>query len=173
MNVRRIPWLRWVKISHMSCYLFYIMELIPICINSHVFKSALFTLRLQHLKWYWQKIWRDKKHQYNQAQGNQSSNEWQKIDIFTSNGKRVRDTNCILTTCALLHAIGHKRSIEKNKLHNETFRHGHTNLTLPCSGRVTKKITKQYTHIHTHTHTLSSSSSSSSSSFHSTKWLCT
>ena len=24
--------------------------------------------------------------------------------------------------------------IEKNKLHNETLRHGHTNLTLPCSG---------------------------------------
>ena len=54
--------------------------------------------------------------------------------------------NCIPTPSALSHTIGHKMSIEKNKLHDETCRHGHTNLTLPCSGRVTEKVTKQHTH---------------------------
>ena len=117
----------------------------PRCRNSFYY-NALLALRLQHLKQYWQKIWKDKKHLNNQTQNNQSINEWRNINFFCSDRRGVRDTNCIPTSSGLSHTIGHKMSIEKNKLHNETFRYGHTNLTLPCSGKVTEMITKQYTH---------------------------
>ena len=154
MTVKRISWLLITRVIKKSLHVlfllllfFYLLEL-PICTNSLRCKSALFALRLQDLKWYWQKIWRGKKLQYNQTQGNQSSNEWWKINFFSSNGEGVRDTNCIhMPRAYLSHVISHKRSIEKNKLRNETFRHGHTNLTLPCSGRVTEKVTKKYTHL--------------------------
>ena len=56
-------------------YFFFTFWSYPYAQIPYVFKSALFALRLQDLKWYWQKIWRGKKLQYNQTQGNQSSNE--------------------------------------------------------------------------------------------------
>ena len=46
----------------------------PRCRNSFYY-NALLALRLQHLKQYWQKIWKDKKHLNNQTQNNQSINE--------------------------------------------------------------------------------------------------
>ena len=116
MTVKRISWLLITRVIKKSLHVlfllllfFYLLEL-PICTNSLRCKSALFSLRLQDLKWYWQKIWRGKKLQYNQTQGNQSSNEWWKINFFSSNGEGVS----IHTPCAYLsHAIivikGHLR----------------------------------------------------------------
>ena len=75
MTVKRISWLLITRVIKKSLHVlfllllfFYLLEL-PICTNSLRCKSALFSLRLQDLKWYWQKIWRGKKLQYNQTQG--------------------------------------------------------------------------------------------------------
>ena len=122
------------NVLHVLLSFFFTFWSFPICRNSLCYKSAFL-----HCKT-WSGIIRGNSRQ------SESSNEWRKINFFTSDGRGVRDANCIPMPCALSQAVGHKRSIEKNKLYNETFGHRHPNLTLPCSGRVTEKITKQYTH---------------------------